>query len=165
MSELKVNKISPATGTAFTLGDSGDTFTVPSGATIVNSGTATVFGTAGADTDLSNLSATGEKLACQAWAVIGTSGNSILDSGGITGFSSVADNGTGDYAISFSSTMANITYSVVGSNIGSDPTSQYSCAVCGTDARNTTSVIAFDVRNMDGGVRDMDNVSIIVFGD
>ncbi len=47
MSELKVNKISPATGTAFTLGDSGDTFTVPSGATIVNSGTATGFGGSG----------------------------------------------------------------------------------------------------------------------
>ena len=44
MSELKVDKISPETGTAFTLGDSGDTFTVPSGATIVNSGTATGFG-------------------------------------------------------------------------------------------------------------------------
>ena len=44
MSEIKVNKISPATGTAFTLGDSGDTFTVPSGATITNSGTATGFG-------------------------------------------------------------------------------------------------------------------------
>ncbi len=48
MSELKVNKISPATGTAFTLGDSGDTFTVPSGATITNSGTATGFGGGGA---------------------------------------------------------------------------------------------------------------------
>jgi len=48
MSELKVNKISPATGTAFTLGDSGDTFTIPSGATIANSGTATGFVTAGA---------------------------------------------------------------------------------------------------------------------
>ena len=33
-SELKVDKISPATGTGFTLGDSGDTFTVPSGATL-----------------------------------------------------------------------------------------------------------------------------------
>jgi hypothetical protein len=44
MSEIKVNKISPATGTDITLGDSGDTFTVPSGATIVNSGTATGFG-------------------------------------------------------------------------------------------------------------------------
>ena len=43
-SELKTNKISPATGTAFTFGDSGDTFTIPSGATITNSGTATGFG-------------------------------------------------------------------------------------------------------------------------
>jgi len=43
-SEIKANKISPATGTDVTLGDSGDTFTVPSGATIVNSGTATGFG-------------------------------------------------------------------------------------------------------------------------
>ena len=43
-SEIKANKISPATGTAFTLGDSGDTFTIPSGATLANSGTATGFG-------------------------------------------------------------------------------------------------------------------------
>ena len=44
MSEIKVNKISPATGTAITLGDSGDTLTVPSGVTFANSGTATGFG-------------------------------------------------------------------------------------------------------------------------
>ena len=43
-SEIKANKLSPATGTDVTLGDSGDTFTVPSGATITNSGTATGFG-------------------------------------------------------------------------------------------------------------------------
>jgi len=46
-SELKVDKISPNTGTAFTLGDSGDTFTIPSGATITNSGTANGFGGGG----------------------------------------------------------------------------------------------------------------------
>ena len=33
-SELKVDKVSPATGTSTTLGDSGDTFTVPSGVTL-----------------------------------------------------------------------------------------------------------------------------------
>ena len=44
MSEIKVNKISPRLGTDVTLGDSGDTFTIPSGATIANSGTATGFG-------------------------------------------------------------------------------------------------------------------------
>ena len=52
MSEVKTNKISPATGTAFTIGDSGDTFTLPSGATLAvasgatisNAGTASGFG-------------------------------------------------------------------------------------------------------------------------
>ena len=48
MSEVKVNKISPRTncGTT-TLGDSGDTFNIPSGVTISNSGTATGFGSTG----------------------------------------------------------------------------------------------------------------------
>jgi len=48
MSELKVNKISPRTacGTT-TLGDSGDTFTIPSGVSITNLGTASGFGATG----------------------------------------------------------------------------------------------------------------------
>ncbi len=41
MSEVKVNKISPASGTTFTVGDSGDTFNIPSGVTLANSGTVT----------------------------------------------------------------------------------------------------------------------------
>ena len=47
-SELKVNKISPKTacGTT-TLGDSGDTFTIPAGVTITNNGTQTGFGRTG----------------------------------------------------------------------------------------------------------------------
>ena len=47
MSEVKVNKIRPRSGTTVTLGDSGDTFTIPSGATINNQGTATNFGATG----------------------------------------------------------------------------------------------------------------------
>ena len=47
MSEVKVNKISPRSGTEVTLGDSGDTFTIPSGAIINNQGTATNFGATG----------------------------------------------------------------------------------------------------------------------
>jgi hypothetical protein len=48
MSEVKVNKISPRTncGTT-TLGDSGDTFTIPSGVSITNQGTASGFGSTG----------------------------------------------------------------------------------------------------------------------
>ena len=44
MSTLEVNKITPSTGTSITLGDSGDTFTIPSGVTITNNGTQTGFG-------------------------------------------------------------------------------------------------------------------------
>jgi hypothetical protein len=43
-SEIKADKWSPASGTAGTIGDSGDTFTIPSGVTLANSGTATGFG-------------------------------------------------------------------------------------------------------------------------
>ena len=48
MSEIKVNKISPRTacGTT-TLGDSGDTFTIPAGVSITNNGTAAGFGSTG----------------------------------------------------------------------------------------------------------------------
>ena len=44
MSLLNVNKIAPQSGTDFTLGDSGDTFTVPSGATLTVAGTFTQTG-------------------------------------------------------------------------------------------------------------------------
>ena len=43
-SELKTNKISPATGTALQISDSGDTTTIPSGATLDVNGTLDVTG-------------------------------------------------------------------------------------------------------------------------
>jgi len=49
MSEIKVNKITPRTNCGTVqLGDSGDTITIPSGATITNNGTAAGFGATGA---------------------------------------------------------------------------------------------------------------------
>ena len=44
MSTLETNLVQPSTGTTLTLGASGDTISIPSGATIANSGTATGFG-------------------------------------------------------------------------------------------------------------------------
>ena len=49
MSELKVNKVTPRSGTTVTLGDSGDTITIPSGATIDLS-SATQTGVGGTNT-------------------------------------------------------------------------------------------------------------------
>jgi hypothetical protein len=49
MSEIKVNKIKSKTNLySSTLGDSGDTFTIPAGVTLTNNGTATGFGPTGA---------------------------------------------------------------------------------------------------------------------
>jgi hypothetical protein len=49
MSEIKVNKLSPRTNCGTVqLGDSGDTITIPAGATITNNGTAAGFGATGA---------------------------------------------------------------------------------------------------------------------
>ena len=48
MSKLEVNAIEPQSGTTLTLGASGDTITIPAGATISNSGTAAGFGPTGA---------------------------------------------------------------------------------------------------------------------
>jgi hypothetical protein len=49
MSELKVNKVTPRSGTTVTLGDSGDTITIPSGATLDLS-SATQTGVGGTNT-------------------------------------------------------------------------------------------------------------------
>jgi len=45
MSTLETDLVQPSTGTTLTLGASGDTISIPSGATIANSGTATGFAT------------------------------------------------------------------------------------------------------------------------
>ena len=44
MATLFVDKVDPQSGTSLEIGSSGDTITIPSGATIANSGTATGFG-------------------------------------------------------------------------------------------------------------------------
>ena len=44
MGTLFVDKLDPQSGTSLEIGSNGDTITIPSGATITNSGTATGFG-------------------------------------------------------------------------------------------------------------------------
>ena len=77
MSLLNVNKIAPQSGTAFTLGDSGDTFTVPSGATLTVAGTFTQTGAQTFDggVDIDNFNINGTTIAL-------TSGNMTIDAQG-----------------------------------------------------------------------------------
>ena len=127
MSEIKSNKISPATGTAFTFGDSGDTFTVPSGVTLTNSGTATGFGSpayasnALATDDTVNVDAsdnlqfnsgygsTATAYGCRAWVRFnGTGTVSIYGSANV---SSITDNGIGNYTVNLTNAMPDTNYS------------------------------------------------------
>ena len=56
MSEVKTDKLSPRTSSGtVTLGTSGDTFSIPSGVTLSNSGTATGFGLDGTPNFLASL--------------------------------------------------------------------------------------------------------------
>jgi len=60
MSKLEVDAVEPQSGTSLTLGASGDTITIPSGAIISNQGTATGFGPTGAVSwDVANVKTSG----------------------------------------------------------------------------------------------------------
>ena len=117
MSEIKVNKISPRTacGTT-TLGDSGDTFTVASGATIQNLGTATGFGGTGVVSwDTGSIKTTGFTAVTGTGYFCNTTGGAISvtlplspSAGDVVGVS--------DYAKTFDT--ANLTLLRNGSNIG-----------------------------------------------
>ena len=70
MSEIKVDKISPQSGTALQIGDASDVITIPASATITNLGTATGFGLYASIAiicDQKAYNATGGTLTAGAW--------------------------------------------------------------------------------------------------
>jgi len=78
MSEVKVNKISPRTNCGTVqLGDSGDTFTIPAGATITNNGTAAGFGATGAASWDTTVKTTGFTAVSGVGYFVNTTGGAI----------------------------------------------------------------------------------------
>jgi hypothetical protein len=75
MSEVRVNKLSPRSGTTVTLGDSGDTITIPSGVTLANSGTFTNFQSTGID---DNATSTAITINSSEYVGVGTSNPTTL---------------------------------------------------------------------------------------
>ena len=157
MSEIKVDKISPQSGTALQIGDASDVITIPSGATITNSGTANGFG---ADTDLSNLSAaTGYSKIAQAWVRVNAI-SGACDLNDSHGVSSVADSATGIFLVNFSSAMTSDYYVSAG------------CAATDVSAHNrsvgalfvsTSQAKVWVWRDHDNSSYDMNQVSVIFF--
>ena len=117
---------------------------------------------AGADTSLSNLSATGENKVCQAWVNFnGTGTPSIRDSHNV---SSITDNGVGYYYVNFSTAMANANYSFTSSanrnNIG------YAGIVSAIRYLPTTSRVILQMSQCwDATSVDCLSVTLQVFGD
>ena len=58
MSEIKVNKFSPRSGTTVTMGDSGDTFTIPSGVSLNVQGSVSGFTSTGIDDNATSVAIT-----------------------------------------------------------------------------------------------------------
>ena len=82
MSEVKVNKLSPRSGTTITIGDSGDTVTIPSGVTLAPGGDLTLTGALSVDGASATIKLDGNY-------PVGTSnvalGNTALDDGSLSG--------------------------------------------------------------------------------
>jgi hypothetical protein len=117
---------------------------------------------AGADTSLSNLSSTGENKVCQAWVNFnGTGTVAIRDSHNV---SSITDNGTGDYFLNFSSSLANANYMVNGiSGRGSVNRDEGAGRNWATTA--TTSRVRVWIGTSTGSLQDYPNADFIIFGD
>ncbi len=157
MSEIKVDKISPQSGTALQIGDASDVITIPASATITNLGTATGFG---ADTSLSNLSATGENKVAQVWINFnGTGTIAIRDSYGV---SSITDRATGEYTVTFSSAMANANYAVGGSS-GISTESNSGCLMMPYTI--ATGSVEISVIYQHAAHYDREIVCVLIFGD
>ena len=123
MSEVKVNKVSPRTGTDVTLGDSGDTFTVPSGATLTTtSATVNLPATTTVTTELKTnkispasgtaftLGDSGDTFTIPAGATIANSGTATgFPAGSLVKLASTTIS-SGVAAVSFNSTYINSTY-------------------------------------------------------
>jgi hypothetical protein len=105
MSQLEVDKVIPQSGTTLTLGESGDTITIPLvfPATLSNLGTATGFYSNSDALTLFNASGSAPVYACRAWVNFDGDGTvAIRASGNVT---SISDNGTGDYTVNFTTAM------------------------------------------------------------
>ena len=171
MSELKVNKISPSSGTAFTLGDSGDTFTVPSGATLTVAGTLTQTGAQTFDggVEIDNFTINGTEIDLSSGDMtLDSAGDIILDADGAD--LKFQDGGTDILSITNNSTDVDITVATQDKDInfkGDDGGSGITAlSLDMSDAG--TAVFNHDIRIADGGqigsASDADAIAIAANG-
>ena len=169
VSQIKVNEIIKQSGSSITIGESGDTVSIPSGCTIANSGTATGF-TSDNSITMAKLSTSGtetdnvKQRVAKAWINYNFSSDSTRDSFNI---SSVTDNGTGNAQFNFTSNLANANFAYT-SLIprGSGSQAYVTENTDSSDRLQTTSRAIVGQRGAGTGAYiDSDRIMMVVFGD
>ena len=176
MSKLKVSGNASGTGVvtieapntntdrAITLPDSaGELINIApstSGNVLTSDGTDWTSAAGGADTSLSNLSATGENKVCQAWVNFnGTGTVAIRDSFNV---SSITDSGTGRYDVNISTSLSNANYAVVPQAVDDLSYNAQAASVVGG---RTVSQFTIRTVNYNNSSVDANYVDALVFGD
>jgi len=158
-SEVKTNKVSPASGTTVTLGNSGDTVSLGSGAT-ASGFLPSSISTSGDDFQFnSGYGSVATAYGCRAWVNFnGTGTVAIRDSGNV---SSITDNNTGDYTVNFTTAMpdGNYCFNVTSFNTADNGTRD----VLRSSTTPTTSALRFTVNNSGGTNADADYVCASIF--
>ena len=154
MSTLEVNKITPSTGTTITLGDSGDTFTIPSGvtldgssATLTGFGTATVNGITEADqwrltankTGTGVINANLERIDTEGGGYIGTG---MTESSGIFTFPS-----TGIWLITYNQLSDGLVRVNIETTVDNSSYTSASYVYCDSSVQSGEAKFLFDVTN------------------
>ena len=128
-----------------------------SGNVLTSDGTDWTSAAGGADTSLSNLSATGENKVCQAWVNFqGTGTVAIRDSYNV---SSVTDNSTGNYTVNFTNNINTTEYAAIVSSM-----KYWNGDASAADAGNVSSCLVSSW-DANAGLTDNLRIYLTVFGD
>ena len=173
MSEVKTNKISPATGTTITIGDSGDTVTLGSGASQSGFGSAAYAANASASTGAVNVDAshnlqfdsgfgsTATAYGCRAWVYFNGLGTVAINGSG--GVSSITDSAVGQYLVNFSQTMPDTNFAIFG-HISTYPIGgNYGEAWENNSVARTTTSVPIRIALQAGSNYDHEDIMVGVF--
>jgi len=161
MSQISVDSVIPQSGTTITIGGSGDTVNLGSGVS-TNGFLPSAISVSGTDFQFdSGYGSTATAYGCRAWVNFnGTGTVAIRDSGNV---SSITDNATGKYAVNFTNSMPDASYSVCGTTVGNTITT-YFVSVFSNKVALSTSSFEIQLRNTGNNVDyDTDVVNIAVF--
>ena len=156
MSTINVNALDKESGSNLTLGGSGTQVTLHASATssgFVTDGGVTVAKLSTSGTEADNV----KKRVAKAWVNFSGTGTPAIQED--FNFTSITDNGTGDYTLSFTANMSSANYVAVGTVCASSRGVVSITAI----AAGTVQVITREGHT--GTVTDYGETSVLVFGD